>query len=317
MTVMEPAAEHVRIAIILPTYNGEQYLPEQLDSLLAQSHHDFVIVTRDDGSSDASRALIAGYAEENPGRFHIVESGGVNLGASAGFSLLMQYVLENKAALALESAYIMCCDQDDIWHPHKITISLQRMRILESQSPGLPLLVHSDLRVVDEHRSQVAPSFVGYQGLNPYRNSFTRLLVSNVVTGCTALFNEELALLASPVPPDAIMHDWWLALLASAFGRVSFIEKALVDYRQHGRNTLGAREYLRSGGTLAALSRLQDPRHDEVGRKLARQAAACNATLGKMLKPRQRLLARLVAGMNTGGAVKRNLVIKIFHVLAA
>src|SRR5690606_14515380 len=317
MTVQNHGEGKTRVAIILPTYNGARYLREQIDSLLAQSHHDFVIVTRDDGSTDASKELIAGYADEHPERFHIVESGGVNVGASAGFSLLLQYVLDNKAALALEKAYIMCCDQDDIWYPHKIAISLQRMRTLETQSPGLPLLVHSDMRVVDEERRQVAPSFVAYQGLNPFRNSFTRLLVSNVVTGCTVLFNEELAQLASPVPRDAIMHDWWLALLASAFGRVSFIEKTLVDYRQHDSNTLGAKEYARSGGTLAALTRLQDPRHDELGKDLARQAAACSATLGKMLKPRQRLLARLVAGMNSGSTVKRNLVIKVFHVLAA
>lgn len=315
--IQEETEAQRRVAIILPTYNGARYLPEQLDSLLAQSHRDFVIVTRDDGSTDTSREVLARYAEEHPGFFHIVDSGGVNVGACAGFSLLLQYVLDNRVALSLTDPYIMCCDQDDIWHPHKIAMSVQRMRILESQSPGLPLLVHSDLRVVDEDRRQVASSFVAYQGLNPFRNSFTRLLVSNVVTGCTAMFNEELARLATPVPRDAIMHDWWLALVASAFGRLSFIEKALVDYRQHGSNTLGAKEYLRSGGTLAALTRLQDPRHDQLGKDLAGQAAACRATLGKLLKPRQRLLARLIAGMNSGSAIKRNLVIKAFHVLAA
>lgn len=313
----EQQLDQPRIAIILPTYNGEQYLPEQIDSLMAQSHHNFVIVTRDDGSTDSSKALIAGYAERYPERFHIVASDDDNVGASTGFSLLMQYVLENKQVLGLESAYIMCCDQDDIWYPQKIAVSLQRMHILESQSPGKPLLVHSDLRVVDEQRRQIAPSFVDYQGLNPFRNSFTRLLVSNVVTGCTALINEELAALASPVPREAMMHDWWLALVASAFGRVSFIEKTLVDYRQHGSNTLGAREYQRNGNALEALSRLHDTRHDQLGKELALQASACSAMFGRMLKPRQRLLTRLVAGVGSGSAVKRNLVIKIFHVLAS
>src|SRR5690606_2365429 len=252
------------------------YLPEQLDSLLAQSYGNFVIVTRDDGSTDASKALIADYASRHPERFHIVESGGRNVGASAGFSLLMQYVLENRQALEIERAYILCCDQDDVWYPQKISVSMQRLLILESQSPGKPVLVHSDLRVVDAQRRQIALSFVAYQGLNAFRNSFTRLLVSNVVTGCTALFNEELAALAAPVPQDAMMHDWWLALVASAFGRVSFIEKTLVDYRQHGSNTLGAQEYSRNSNALDALSRLNDSRHDQLGKELARQAVACN-----------------------------------------
>src|SRR5690606_6429896 len=130
-----------RVPIVLATYNGARSLPQQGESLLAQSDRGFVSVTRDDGSSDTSREVLAGYAEEHLGFFHSVDSGGVNVGACAGFSLLLQYVLDNRVALSLTDPYIMCCDQDDIWHPHKIAMSVQRMRILESQSPGLPLLV--------------------------------------------------------------------------------------------------------------------------------------------------------------------------------
>src|SRR5690606_13577780 len=83
--IQEETEAQRRVAIILPTYNGARYLPEQLDSLLAQSHRDFVIVTRDDGSTDTSREVLARYAEEHPGFFHIVDSGGVNVGACAGF----------------------------------------------------------------------------------------------------------------------------------------------------------------------------------------------------------------------------------------
>lgn len=262
-----------RVAIILATYNGEEFLPEQLDSLLLQEYADFIIVARDDGSRDSTPDILQQYAKKSPHKFHLMDGSNDNLGASASFAALLDYVLSNKAILGLEQAYIMCCDQDDVWHADKIAKSMRAMLELETKHPFRACLVHSDLRVIDKHGAELAPSFFAYQGIRPQRHSFARLLVSNSVTGCTALINEKLAQLASPIPAQAIMHDWWLALVSSSVGHVQHIDCVLTDYRQHQRNTLGAKQFVGTGFSLRKLSRLTDPQYDAITAELATQAA--------------------------------------------
>ena len=233
-----------KIAIVLPTYNGEAYLAEQLDSLLAQSYKNFVIVTRDDGSQDDSAAIIGRYAFEHADLFHVLENDGKNLGACASFSLLTQYVLENKERLGLSSAYIMFCDQDDVWLPTKIEASLRAMLAREKlKACDSPVLIHSDLRVVDERLNLLSDSFFAYQKIDSSKKNVWHLLLMNTVTGCTAMINESLARVACPIPQEAVMHDWWLALVCSAVGDIVTLPEALVSYRQHGSNTLGALQY--------------------------------------------------------------------------
>lgn len=238
------------LAILLSTCNGERFLAEQLDSLLRQTRQDFIVVARDDGSSDGSRAVLEAYAARHPDRFHLLPRDSVNRGACASFALLMETVLERGPELGLESAWMMFCDQDDIWLEDKIERQTKLMRETEAGDPSLPVLVHSDLKVVSFDNQPVAPSFAAFQGLDVRRNRFTEMAVSNLVTGCTALINEALARRALPMSADAIMHDWWLALTASAFGKVAYMEQPTVRYRQHDANTIGARRH-----TAAKLTR--------------------------------------------------------------
>jgi glycosyltransferase involved in cell wall biosynthesis len=301
-----------RIAILLPTWNGERFLRAQVDSLLAQDYPDFIIVCRDDGSRDASPAIIADYAARFPQRFHIVPADGRNLGASGSFAWLMDYVLTHKAALGLASAWVMPSDQDDVWHADKLRRSMAHMQALQAESPGLPLLVHGDLEVVDESLATIAPSFVRYQGLQPLRNRFARLLVSNTVTGCTALCNEALLRRALPIPPAALMHDWWLALVAGAFGRLSFIDAPLLQYRQHGANTIGAKEYQPSALFQNVWQRLWDDRHREQLRALAAQAQAFHSLHAGALSAAQRLDLRMAMALDNRFILVRKLALKFF-----
>ena len=270
--ISSPAVQP-RVAIVLATYNGEEFLRPQLDSLLVQDYVNFIIVARDDGSRDSTPAILRHYASEHSEMFCLIDSDGENLGASASFSVLIQYVLAHKDSLGLEQAYIMCCDQDDLWYPEKVHKSMQAMLALETKYPHRACLVHSDLRVIDAQGTEIAPSFFNYQGIHAHKHSFARFLVSNSVTGCTALMNEKLAELASPVPAQAIMHDWWLALVTSSVGHVLPINEPLMDYRQHQNNTLGAQQIYRTGFAMRKLRRLHDPRYDEFTTQLATQAA--------------------------------------------
>lgn len=303
-----------RIAILLPTWNGEKFLAEQLDSLLAQTYQNFVVVIRDDGSSDGTPTLIAHYATAHPHHIHMLVSDGQNLGASGSFSWLMHYALQHKHTLGMEHALLMFCDQDDVWVPHKIAVSMQRMQALQQKHPGAPALIHSDLRVVDEQRQLIAPSFAAYQGLEPLRNTFGRMIVSNTVTGCTALLNEELVALASPIPAGAVMHDWWLALVASAFGHLDYIDDALVEYRQHGRNTIGAREYQRQErGSF--VGRLMDNQHDTAFRMTAKQARAFMKKYASTLSVKQRAPLRMATLLFECNRVVQKSALKILQKL--
>lgn len=264
-----------RVLVLMPVYNGEPYLREQIDSILEQDGVDARILCRDDQSTDNSVAILDEYAAAMPDRLRRMP-GERNLGASASFSRLMQYTIEEDL-LDEEGVciYIAFADQDDRWHPERLNQCLEAMHRLERQAGhATPLLVHSDLRVVTDGGEEIAPSMAAYQGLEPTRTSLGAQLMSNTVTGCTALINPALLRKALPVPAEAIMHDWWLSLVASAFGRRRYIDHPLVDYRQHDTNAIGARAWQKPAPGRDLLKRLLDRRHTETFHQTAAQASA-------------------------------------------
>ncbi len=219
------------ITVLLATYNGEAHLCAQLDSLLAQSYKDFRIVIRDDGSSDGTVDIINRYAKENPEKISIAI--GEPTGSACGnFSALFDLV---------DDDYIMFCDQDDIWLPDKIEKTLGYMLEAEEQYPDTPILVHSDLRVVDGNLNTVCESFFEFQQILQDKVTLPRLLVQNYVTGCTMMLNRKLKTLCGSIPKECAMHDWWLALVCSLFGKIICINEPTMLYRQHGGNQVGAK----------------------------------------------------------------------------
>jgi glycosyltransferase involved in cell wall biosynthesis len=222
------------IDVLLATYNGARYLRPQIESILNQEEVSFRILVRDDGSADETPAVIEHYRGSMPDRI-IHLSGSGHLGAVANFAHLLR---ESKAPYAALS------DQDDVWAPHKLRTLLTVMRDLESRhGVDTPLLVHSDLTVVDETLRERHHSFWRYSGFDPRGTNFPRLLIKNTVTGCASLANRALIELALPIPQVALVHDYWLALVAGAAGHLGIVEEPLMAYRQHARNAIGARPY--------------------------------------------------------------------------
>lgn len=220
------------LAILMATYNGENYIEEMLDSLLkTQNRISLVVFVRDDGSKDRTESILKRYSIQYPE--NIVLFFGENMGPIQGFDFLI------KKALDEGYEYFMFADQDDIWSEEKVDILYERLKQAGNSNP---FLIHHDLAVVNEKLEMMDPSFWHYQNLNPCNVGLNRLLIQNVVTGCTIGINRKLALLASPIPKEAIMHDWWIALVASAFGKIDVIKKPLVFYRQHSTNTIGAQK---------------------------------------------------------------------------
>lgn len=226
---------HVSVAVLLAVYNGEKFLKKQIESLLSQTFSEFTIFVRDDGSSDRSKEILEYFARMQPNRFVILPCT-ERLGARGSFAFLME---------ACNADYVFFCDQDDVWLPDKVEIGIGEIIRLENiHGDGVPILLHTDLVVVDAALNVIHESFVRYQNLNPhYGAALNKMLVQNIATGCTMGINRALLRLASPVPREAVMHDWWIALVASTFGVMGYLPKPTVLYRQHGHNEKGAKAW--------------------------------------------------------------------------
>ena len=219
------------IEVVLPTYNGAAYLKEQVDSIYRQTIRPQRLLVRDDGSSDGTQALLAKLQHHYGPWLHLLPSE-ENLGCSANVNRLLE---------ASRAAYVALADQDDLWLPQKLEQALALIHQLEAlHGVDMPLLVHSDLELVDAKLQPLGYRYLQHQHLDPLRTDPRDLALTNVVTGCTALCNRALLLKALPIPAEALMHDWWLALVASALGQIALVETPGVLYRQHGANLLGA-----------------------------------------------------------------------------
>ena len=236
---MPASSGQALISVALCTHNGALFLGEQIRSICAQTLPPNEIVLSDDASSDGSvaavRAALDACRVDRP-------------------ELAVELrVIENRPALRVtknfEQAVKACggdlialSDQDDVWQPDR----LERMAVEFERRPDL-MLLHTDARLVDAqgqplggtlfhalevHASELARIHAG--------QAFEVLLRRNLVTGATTVFRRSLLEAALPFPVEWL-HDEWLGIIAAAVGRVDVLETALIDYRQHGNNQIGAR----------------------------------------------------------------------------
>lgn len=286
------------VLVLLPVYNGERFLTEQVASVLAQTGVHVHILCRDDGSRDASRALLHELQLRHSAQMTVIDDELGNLGASGNFSRLMQLALDMHFGPLGQARYIALSDQDDVWHPEKLGTAMATMQQLEREHPGKPALVHSDLRLVTEEGQEIAPSMARYQGLRTELSGFSAQLLSNTLTGCTSLMNRALLEKGLPVPAEAIMHDWWLSLVASALGTRRYLDQPLIDYRQHASNAIGAKPQDKPVAFKSIFHRLFDDRHGDIFRLNARQARGFLERFRNELTTRQRLTAWMASKLS-------------------
>lgn len=225
--------ENKSVAILLATYNGEKYLREQIASLMVQTYHEWHLYVHDDGSSDGTLAILQETANEHPSRVTILDYRAQG-GSCRNFMSLLQRV---------EASYYMFCDQDDVWHPEKIELTLGTMLDAERNCPPHPVVVHTDLRVVNQSLEVVHSSFFEYSDIHPDDfSTYDDYAYQNIVTGCTMMLNAPAKASALSRPfTYATMHDTWIVLRAIADGgKRRVVKEQLIDYRQHGDNALGA-----------------------------------------------------------------------------
>ncbi len=215
--------------ILLATRNGERFLPAQLESILAQSHENWRLLARDDDSSDRTPQVLKEFAARDR-RIEILP-GGQRQGSTGNFSQLL--------SAAPETGLCFFCDQDDLWPNDRLERMLAAFKSqIRKTAPAAPALLHTDLRLIDSTGAEIAPSMrprVAASHTDDDPLGF--LLAQNFVTGCSAMLNEPLRRLASPIPTEAINHDWWLALIAAATGHIHYLADALTDHRRHDANS--------------------------------------------------------------------------------
>ena len=264
------------IEVVLPTYNGAAYLKEQVDSIHRQTLRPQRLLVRDDGSTDGTRALLAELQQHYGSWLHWLPAE-QNLGCSANVNCLLE---------ASRAPYVALADQDDIWLPEKLAQSLALLQRLEQQhGVQRPLLVHSDLELMAADGRRLGSTYVQHQRLDPRRTAPEPLALTNVVTGCTAMVNRALLDQALPIPPEALMHDWWLALVASRCGAIGWLPQPTVLYRQHGGNVLGAQGLGLTYWITRLRNLLLDPAAGGHTRAALRQAACFEQRYGQALSP--------------------------------
>ena len=203
----------MRISVALAAYNGEKYITEQLNSILRQLGPEDEIIISDDGSSDRTHELIAGFCSaqikvfQNPGK---------------GVISNIENAIRNTSG-----DIIFLCDQDDVWLPDKVSII--KKRFSESRAH----LVVSDAYIVNENLEVLEDSFFKLMNSG---SGFFKNFVKNTFIGCCIAFKKELKDIVLPFPQNIPMHDSWIGLLAELKGEVLFIPEKLIYYRRHGDN---------------------------------------------------------------------------------
>ncbi len=280
------------VAILLSTYDGSAYLGEQLQSLLGQTHQRWTLFWRDDGSTDATVAIMNRFAEgPGFGRCRRVADDG-HLGITASFLTLLRQVPDDHV--------VAFADQDDVWLPLKLERGLLALGDPHSVRPALYCA-----------RQTLVDGSLNRLGLSPRlarMPSFPAALTQNIATGCTVMLNPAArSLIAGSHLPGGTLHDWWSYLLVGAAGgRLIADPVPVVLYRQHPRNAVGApHSVLRRG--LMALRRGPDAfmtlfrRHVE---ELAEQAA--------LLSPQARAeLALLQASLHGNGLTRLRALLRL------
>lgn len=238
-----------KVIVLLSTYNGERYLAEQLQSLVAQKDVCSEILVRDDGSKDSTTRILDEWQEKGLLSWY----NSVNLGPGKSFIDLLQN--------AAPGNYYAFCDQDDVWIPEKLRLTMDKMKCVELANPGKPVIIHTDMHVVDENLNIIHDSFWRSSGLRPdVLRTFPYLCTCNSVNGCTIVMNSAARelILEKYVEHDVIIHDVISALTVAYYGGViDYVDAPTVLYRQHSSNVVGAMVYSKTGAIKNRLKNIK------------------------------------------------------------
>lgn len=233
-----------KVDILLATYNGEKYLKEQIESLLDQTYTNIQIIISDDCSTDGTRDILKSYENNEKIKVYYQEN---NLGYVKNFEFLLKKV---------ESDLYMLCDQDDFWKKEKVEKTVDKL-----QKENLDL-VFGDLEVVDENLNLLYLSYNKYMHLahkiDKYHKDYKLQYLYNCMTGCTMMSKKNFLDKILPLPTNSkyMIHDYWIGLIVSLNGKVGYLDKPYILYRQHGKNQVGTKKASQTASHLDSVRNL-------------------------------------------------------------
>lgn len=294
----ESVTAPAKVAILLSTYNGERFLVEQLDSLLAQTYRNWVIYASDDGSVDSTLAILREY-QERVGSERLFILSGPRQGFAKNFMSLVKSPL-------VVADYFAFCDQDDVWLPNKLEKGLAFMA---GASAELPVLYCTRTHLIDE-----AGNSIGFSPLFSKTPSFANALVQSLAGANTMLLNRPALELLKRTDDRAIIisHDWWAYILVSGCaGKVIYDAEPSILYRQHGGNLIGS-----NSGLLDRLARItkmlkgtfkhwNDSNLDALGSFGSSLSGKCQVTLRHFVCARNARLLRRIYLLRKAGVYRQ------------
>ncbi len=216
------------VVVLMSTYNGANWLREQIDSIFAQIGMVSVkLLVRDDGSTDETVDILEQYKQEHPSEMKLIR--GKNLGFALSFS---QLIVEGLKCYP-QCEYFAFSDQDDVWLPEKLAKAVEKIGM---ESTDMPMVYCSNTQLVD---SDLKPIRMGW---NPKKVQLTkeRCLIQSFATGCTMVFNRKAARLYVDHRPEVVkVHDYLMYQICMFLGKVVWDENSYILYRQHRNNQIG------------------------------------------------------------------------------
>lgn len=200
------------ISVCIPTFNGQKYIAQQLDSILCQLTESDEIIISDDSSQDRTIEIINNYSDPR-----------INLILNCNFKSPI-FNLQN-ALIHAKGDYIFLADQDDVWLPGKVEAMTQYLQHYN--------IVVSDCTLIDSDGNVIAESFFV---INHSKKGFIHNFIKNSYLGCCIAFRKEMLRYYLPFPDTIAMHDIWIGLLSEIFGKPHFISDKFVLYRRHDAN---------------------------------------------------------------------------------
>lgn len=218
-----------KVLILLATYNGKEYIEEQINSILKQTYKNIELIISDDNSNDETIDIIEKIREKDK-RIEIFKSESTQ-GILKNFNKLINIAKTKKYD------YIMLSDQDDVWKKDKVEKSLKLILEIEQKKSLLPILVYTNLELVDKNLKKLEMKI-------RYKKETIRLfriLHQNPIYGCTMMLNKKLIdSLEESFPEEFIHHDYYITFIAFLMGEIYHLDEECIFYRQHGKNNSGS-----------------------------------------------------------------------------
>lgn len=210
------------VNILMSTYNGEQYLVEQLDSIFEQSYQDFVLYVRDDGSTDSTVKILREYQSRLSNRNKMIICSEKNVGFCISFFRLLE--------MSTEGDYWAFSDQDDVWYKDKL---LHAVEWLEGRNQNIPQMYHSGIVFADEKMNPIKKYELGN-----YKYCFQKSITSSAFYGFSMVINKCLRKELLKCNYNKIFyHDWFIGMIVTGFGEYCFSDVVDSAHRIHSSNT--------------------------------------------------------------------------------